>query len=115
LASFQSRITVSGETFNTSAVSSTLSPPKSKLYHAALSLVNSGQGFQCVIHRDQIGIRLAGDHQPFVQWYVHGISAPLLETARACEIGENATHQLRAHGEKVRPALPVDLPDIHQP
>jgi hypothetical protein len=87
---------------------------KSQLHHAALSLVESGQGFQCVVHRDQIGIWLAGDLQPFVQWHVHGISAPLLITARACEIGQNATHQLRAHGEKMRPALPVDFPDIHQ-
>src|SRR6266852_2398091 len=90
-------------------------PTKSQLYHAALSLVNSGQGCQCVVHRDKIAIRLTGDHQPFVQWDVHGISAPLLETARACEIGENTTHQLRAHSEKMRPVLPVDFPDIHQP
>src|SRR6478672_3177807 len=39
-------------------------PKKSKLYHAALSLINSGQGCQGVIHCDQIGIRLAGDHHP---------------------------------------------------
>src|SRR6266851_9930542 len=90
-------------------------PKKSQLYHAALSLVNSGQVCHCVVHRDQIAIRLTGDHQPFVQWDVHGISAPLLETARACEIGENTTHQLRAHSEKMRPVLPVDFPDIHQP
>ena len=45
---------------------------------------------------------------------MHGISAPLLVMARACEIGQDTPHQLRADSEKMCSVLPVDIPDIDQ-
>jgi len=35
-----------------------------------------------------------------------------LITASACEIDQDAAHQLRADGEEVGPVLPLDSPDL---
>ena len=64
-ANFQSRMTVSGDTFSTSAVSSTLKPPKNRSSTTWLCpLVALRERLERLVNRDQIFWSATTDRQP---------------------------------------------------
>src|SRR5262245_31426222 len=67
LANLQSRITVSDEILRTSAVSSTLSPPKKRSSTTRLFRGSTAASAQGVVQRDQIRTALFGDQGGFVE------------------------------------------------
>ena len=83
LASRQSRMTVSGDTFSTDAVSSTLNPPKNRSSTTRLfRSSNCRQRLQRVVERHEVLTRLVGDDERLVEGDPHRVAAALL-SARA--------------------------------
>ena len=108
-ASFQSRITVSGETCSASAVSSTLNPPKNRISITRLFRSSSfGQCLERVVQGDQIAPRFVRERQVVNQCDPDRAAAALLIRPGAREIDQDASHQPRGHGEEMRAVLPVD-------
>ena len=58
---------------------------------------------------------LRGHEHPLIKYQVRRTPSPLLEAARACEIRQNAPHQLGANSKEMRPVVPTHLSDIDQP
>ena len=115
-ANFQSRITVSGEIFRTSAVSSTLNPPKNRSsttcafrsYCAASARSASSMAIR------SSGVSLA-TAQVLVERDPLERAAALLILSRAGEVDEHPAHQAGGHREEVGAILPLDAADIDQP
>ena len=115
-ANFQSRITVSGEIFRTSAVSSTLNPPKKPqlddLAFRSYCAASAASASSMAIRSSGVS---AGDRQVLVERDAVQRAAALLVLAGPGEVHEHAPHQARGHREEVRAVLPLDAPDINQP
>ena len=112
----QSRITVMGDTFSTSAVSSTLRPPKNRNSTIlALPLVERRQGFQRLIERDDVRARFARNGQRLVQRDLNNVATALLLVPRARHVDQDAPHQLRREREKMRAILPADAAGVDEP
>ena len=116
LASFQSRFTVSGDTFSASAVSSTLSPPKNRSSTTwARRSERRGEVRQRLVQRDQVLAALLRHDQRLVERHARGAATALLIALRARGVHEDAPHQPRRHREEVRAVLPAHVPEVHQP
>ncbi len=111
LASLQSRRTVSGETFSTSAVSSTLKPPKKRNSTTRLFRGSTrARALQRIVQRDQVVAFFSCGPINASSSVTLGIAASaLLVTARTRRIHQNPPHQLRADGEEMGAVLPVHL------
>ena len=115
-ANFQSLITVSGEIFNTSAVSSTLNPPKNRSsttwlfrsYCAASARSASSMAIR------SSGVSLATARFSIERHATERTTA-LLVLSGPGEIHEHAPHEASGHREKVRAILPLHPTNIHQP
>ena len=115
-ASFQSRITVSTDTFKTEAVSSTLSPPKNRSsITRALRSSTVGQRLERIVEGDEILTWLVRHDQRVIKRHSDGPAAALLVALRPGDVHEDAPHQPRGHREEVGPVLPVDVLDVDQP
>ena len=112
---FESRITVSAEIFNTSAVSSTLRPIKAKLDDLALPWVFTGQRLERPIDRDQVFRRLARDRKVLVERHALELAAALLVVVRPRKVDDHFLRiSLGGHREAMCMVLPVDAPNVNQ-
>ena len=115
-ANFQSRITVSGEIFSTSAVSSTLNPPKNRSSTTwafrSYCAASARSASSMAIRSSGVSLATGRFWSNVTRW-----SAPprFWLFARPGEIDEHAAHQPGGHREEVRAILPLDPPDINQP
>ena len=99
-ASRQSRLTVSGDTWSTSAVSSTLKPPKKRnSIDPALPNVNRRQCLQGAIQRQHVHCRFRRRDEPFVQRH------SLRRRRRVCDSRATARDR-RARGASGGPKSP---------
>ena len=115
-ANFQSLITVSGEIFNTSAVSSTLNPPKNRSSTTwAFRSYLRRQGPKRVVDGNQVVWCVGGDSQVLVERHTMERAAALLVVAGAREVDEHAAHEAGGHREEVRAILPLHPSDINEP
>ena len=96
------------EIFSTSAVSSTLSPPKKReLDDLALSFVLRRKRSKRVVNGDEIFRGVARDRQVLVQRHPIEQTAALLIVSGPGEINEHAANQASRHREVVRAILPL--------
>ena len=114
-ASRQSRLTVSGDTWSTSAVSSTLKPPKNRnsttwLFRASTSANASNARSSATTSNRRVR---RGD-EPFVQRHPLCAAPAFAVAARPGVIDENAPHQAGRDAKKVRAILPADAPGVGQ-
>ena len=109
LANFQSRSTVSSETFSTSAVSlrsdrRKSAAPRSGSCAGPLRPEPSGH------HRWRPGrCRAPHSRQRFIELEWRHVAPALQRLAGTCPIHQNAPHHPRAHGEEMSPALPIRM------
>jgi hypothetical protein len=80
-----------------------------------LAGVKLGQVFECLMKPNHHGIGLRGEDQRIVQSCSMCGTFTLCTVPRPGVIDENAAHDPSAHGKKVRPVLPIDLPYVHEP
>jgi len=104
-------MTVIGDIPSTSAVSSTLMPPKNR---SSITLLFRSSNAASIVKRDQIGARFTRYVQGFVERHLDGITAAFELCAHPGDINQDAPHQLRRHGEEVRAVLPPNPARIDQ-
>src|SRR5437867_2871169 len=108
-AKVQSRITVPGETFNTSAVCSMSSPPKKTQFHnLTLSRIDSLQCLQRFIKRRHIRRLLLRQTSRFIERNLDQAAAALGSVSLARVVYQNPPHQPGSNTKKVVPILPSD-------
>jgi hypothetical protein len=109
-------LTVAGDTFSVSAVSSTLIPPKNRYSTILrLTLVQGTQTHQRFVERQELVTAGLG-HSPDVAVEMKGrlTAAALLPAPRHRIVDEDAPHRLRGNGEIVRAVLPLDAVELGQ-
>ena len=114
LALLQSRLTVTGETLSTMAVSSTLRPPKKRISTTLhFARIDARQCVQRVIERHEVGAGIDAHENGLIQRdMLHAASA--FEVMTSCMLDQNTAHQLRGHREEMGPILPLHPLVIHQ-
>ena len=98
----KSRITVSGDTLRTSAVSSTVSPPKYFSSTITLPRVQFLQIRERLVQTDHVRQALIRNDNCFVQRNSMFCSSPLCRLSIASMIHQNLTHRFCCNSEKVR-------------
>ena len=112
----QSRMTVSGEIFKTSAVSFTVRPPKKRSSTTLLlSRIVVGQLGQCLFQVHQLRRHVGRNDKSFFQRQSVIVSPTFEGVVRAGKVNENAPHQPRADREEVGAILPTHVLELHQP
>ena len=110
----QSRLTVAGDTLSTSAVSSTLSPPKKRI--SMICTLRGSRRAECihrVIERHQIAGSIGTHDGDIVEGDVLH-TRPALYVMAAGMIDQYAPHHLRRNREEMRPILPFHALVVHQ-
>ena len=101
LALLQSRLTVTGETLSTTAVSSTLRPPKNRISTTRTLRIHARKRVQRVIERHEVDARIDAHENGLIQRdMVHAASA--FEVMTSCMLDQNTAHQLRGYCEEMR-------------
>ena len=110
----QSRLTVAGETFSTSAVSSALSPPKETHFDDLhFARIKASQLIQRFIERRKVARSIAGHDGDFVQSdMLYTTSA--LDVVATSMVDQYAPHHLRRNCEEVGAILPLHSLVVHQ-
>src|SRR5450631_2754346 len=110
LAIFQSRMTLCAEIFRTSAVSSTLSPPKnSELHDPRFAWVDLRQSIQRFVDSDDLTVPGArGDFRHVVQIQVYCRAAPFGHALGAGSIDQNPPHHVCRNSEEMSSILPAN-------
>ena len=110
----QSRRTVAGDTLSTSAVSSTLSPPKKRISMIMhFPWIEMGQRVQGVIERHQVRGPITTDNSDLFQSDMRH-TRPALYVMAARMINQNAPHHLGRHRKEVCAILPLHALILHQ-
>lgn len=115
-------MTVWGDTFSTSAVSSTLRPPKNRSSitlarrgsPAARSL-NASSSAQISRARSVPAAGIRSKSSPVAAWSARRQSPPRLAVARARRVDQDPAHDPGAHRQEVRPVLPVHCTGVDEP
>ena len=115
-AIFQSRITVSEDTFTTSAVSFTLRPPKNRS-----STIRDLRGSTSA-RADSASSNATSSARPGLRYIQRlgeiqrlGLAAALARHPAAGPVQQNPAHHRGRYSEKMGPMLPVQLARVHQP
>jgi hypothetical protein len=109
-------MTVSGDTFNTGAVSVTVRPPQnlnSTTWLMRASNVSSpvSASLRATTSRSSGFRQLAR----VIEAEVDRTATAFLAVSVACELDEDPSHHLRRQSQKVRPILELDAIDVDQP
>ena len=106
---------MTGDTFRTSAVSSTLKPPKNRSSTTLrLSRIDASKSLQSIVEHDQIFSPISADDGCVFQSNVLD-AATAFQVVAPCVVNQNPSHELRRNGEEVGAVLPAHALVVHQP
>jgi hypothetical protein len=115
-AVFQSRMTVSGDTFKTSAVSRRLRPPKNLSSTTWLIRAsNVARAAECIAEGDEVAILRVRQLLHVIETHVNRTATAFLALPVAGELHQDPSHHLRRDREEVRAIPPFDSIDVDQP
>ena len=115
-AVFQSRMTVSGETFKTSAVSSTVRPPKN--LNSTTWLIrasNVASALSASLRATKSQLLQIRQLLHVIETHVNRTATTFLALPVAGELHQDPSHHLRCDSEEVRAIPPFDSIDVDQP
>ena len=113
LAKVESIFTAAGETFDTSAVSSTLNAPKKR--SSTIRPIRSFSVVQCFMYRKQVCGLLLRDSRCLLQRDLLWISFAFGTVTTTRMVHQNSAHQLSRNAEELRAVFPMGTTLLNEP